>query len=122
MKQLTRTNAAKSRSGTILAVIVLALAQAHNASAQDIAETVGGLNNLLYGVAAGIAALMITFHAIKWKTAGSPAEREAAKRGILNVLLGLTLIIIAASLVELIYRRPDTATQPLRIMVTTTLP
>jgi tetrahydromethanopterin S-methyltransferase subunit G len=90
-------------AAALTALFLLAAA----ASAQDISETVGGLNNLLYGVAAGIAALMITFHAIKWKTADGAIERDAAKRGILNVILGLILIIIAAALVEMVYKKPE---------------
>ena len=52
------------------------------AYAEDIIETVGGLNNLLYGIAAGIAALMISLHAVKWKTADNPnpSDRERAKK------------------------------------------
>ena len=100
------------------AILFILLSLTNYASAQDIAETVGGINTLLYGVAAGIAALMITFHAIKWKTAGSPAERDAAKRGILNVVLGLILIIIAASLVEMVYKKPDAGSVPQTITIT----
>lgn len=99
----------------VRAAVFLTLLCVGSACAQDIASTVGGLNNLLYGVAAGIAALMITIHAIRWKTAGSPAEREAAKKGILNVILGLALIIVAASLVEMVYKKPETSPESLRI-------
>ena len=81
-----------------------------NSVSADIIETIGGINNLLYGIAAGIAILMITIHAIKWKTASSPADREEAKRGIINVILGLIIIIIAASLVSLIYVKPEDVT------------
>jgi hypothetical protein len=84
-------------------LVLLALA-ATPAKAEDIIETIGGINTLLYGIAAGIAALMITFHAIKWKTAAGPNDREEAKRGIINVILGLILIMIAASLVGLLFR------------------
>jgi len=46
----------------------------------EILDTIGGVNNLLYGIAAGIATLMITLHAIKWKTADNPNDREQAKK------------------------------------------
>lgn len=81
-------------------------------SDSGIIETIGGINNLLYGIAAGIATLMITIHAVKWKTAGSPADREEAKRGIINVILGLIVIIIAAALVSLIYVKPEDVAGP----------
>jgi len=69
----------------------------------DVLDTIGGINNLLYGVAAGIAALMITLHAIRWKTASSPAERQDAKKGMVNVILGLIIIMLALTIVGLIY-------------------
>ena len=81
------------------------------AYAADIIETVGGLNNLLYGIAAGIAALMITLHAVKWKTADNPSDREEAKRGIINVILALMLIMIAATVISVIYVTPP-STEP----------
>jgi hypothetical protein len=74
--------------------------------AADIIETVGGLNNLLYGVAAGIAALMISLHAVKWKTADNPLDREEAKKGIINVILALILIMSAAAVISVIYVTP----------------
>lgn len=82
-----------------------------------IIETIGGINNLLYGIAAGIAILMITIHAVKWKTASSPADREEAKRGIINVILGLIVIIIAAALVALIYVKPEDVASTITLMI-----
>jgi heme O synthase-like polyprenyltransferase len=74
-----------------------------------ILETIGGINTLLYGIAAGIAALMITMHAVKWKTADNPNDREEAKRGIINVILALILIMIAATIVRLLFIKPPEA-------------
>ena len=62
-------------------------------------DVIGDINNILYGIAAGIAILLIAIHGIRWKTAGSPEGREDAKRGILNVIFGLAIIIVAAALV-----------------------
>jgi len=81
-------------------------AQVH---AEDIIETVGGLNNLVYGIAAGLAALMITLHAVKWKTADSPNGREEAKMGMINVILALILIMIAGAVISVIYVKPPEA-------------
>jgi uncharacterized membrane protein YidH (DUF202 family) len=69
-------------------------------------DTVGGVNNVLYGIAAGIAALLIAIHAVRWKTAESPNDREEAKKGIFNVILGIVVIIVAATLVALLFRKP----------------
>lgn len=65
-------------------------------------EIVSDINTVLYGIAAGIAILMITIYGIRWKVADTPHAREDAKRGIMNVVVGLAVIIIAASIVELI--------------------
>ena len=62
-------------------------------------EVIGDLNNVLYGIAAGIAILLIAIHGIRWKIADSPEAKDDAKRGILNVIFGLAIIIIAAALV-----------------------
>ena len=87
----------------VVLLIFCAICPAH---AAGIIETVGGLNNLLYGIAAGIAALMITLHAIRWKTADNPSEREEAKKGIINVILALIIIMSAAAIVSVIYVTP----------------
>jgi len=77
-----------------------------------ILDTIGGVNTLLYGIAAGIAALMITMHAVKWKTADNPNDREEAKRGMINVILALILIMIAATLVSVLFVKPPEADAP----------
>ena len=91
-----------------------------------ILDTIGGVNTLLYGIAAGIAALMITMHAVKWKTADNPNDREEAKRGMINVILALILIMIAAALVSVLFVKPPEADAPpttttLKSSTTTTL-
>ena len=69
----------------------------------DILGDLGGLNNIMFGVAAGLAALVIVIQAIKWKTSESRIEREQAKRAIINVVLGLIIVLIAVSLVSVFY-------------------
>jgi hypothetical protein len=69
-------------------------------------EIVGGVNNVLYGVAAGIALLLITLHILRWKMADTPADRDEAKKGIYNVIIGLIVIMIAATLVTLLFSKP----------------
>ncbi len=90
---------------TLLRVFALILLLSLPAFA-DIIDTIGGVNTVLYGIAAGIAALMITLHAIRWKTAENPSEREEAKKGIISVILAIVLIMIAATLVSLLFSKP----------------
>jgi len=82
--------------------LILVLSGALSAKA-DLIESIWDINDLIYGVVAGVAALMIALHAIRWKTADGPSEREAAKRGIINVIIGLVIIMLAIYVVELIY-------------------
>ncbi|ODS42050.1 MAG: hypothetical protein MSIBF_01505 [Candidatus Altiarchaeales archaeon IMC4] len=69
----------------------------------NVASTISYVIKILYAVAAGIAALMITFHGFRWLTADSPEARADAKRGIAFVILGLIVIAIAFTLVEVLY-------------------
>lgn len=75
-----------------------------NAAALE--DMLGEFKILLYSVAAGVAALLLAVHGVKLKTASSPEERKEAKRGIIFVILGLVLIILAATVVELVYKIP----------------
>ncbi len=68
-------------------------------------ESVGGVNNILYGIAAGIAVLVITLHVVRWKTAENPTDREEAKKGIFNVILGIIVIIVAAIAVNMLFKK-----------------
>ncbi len=61
------------------------------------------LVDIVYGIAAGIAALMIILHGFKWLISEEPAERKEAKERIIYVLYGLIIIIIAVALVNTIY-------------------
>jgi len=88
--------------------------------ADDIISTVGGLNNLIYGIAAGLAVLMIVIHAVRWKTADNLADREQAKKGIINVILALILIMVAGAVISVIYVKPPEAEPPSTTRVPTT--
>jgi hypothetical protein len=116
-----------------IGLLIIIFSIATQVSAADILETVGGLNNLVYGIAAGLAALMITLHAVRWKTADNPSDREEAKRGMINVILALILIMIAGAVISVIYvkppeaepatttRIPTTRAPPTTVATTTTL-
>jgi len=108
----------KKQKAKGLMIIIFSIAmQVH---AADILETVGGLNNLIYGIAAGLAALMITLHAIRFKTADNPTDREEAKRGIINVIFALILIIVAGAVISVIYVKPPETEPPTTSRVPTT--
>jgi len=70
---------------------------------QAFSDTIGDINYILYGIAAGIAILLIVIHGVKYKTTDNPDVRENAKRGIINVVIGLAIIIIAAALVSMMF-------------------
>ncbi|MCK4491397.1 MAG: TrbC/VirB2 family protein [Candidatus Altiarchaeales archaeon] len=70
---------------------------------QAFSDTMGDINYILYGIAAGIAILLIVIHGVKYKTTDNPDVRENAKRGIINVVIGLAIIIIAAALVSMMF-------------------
>jgi cytoskeletal protein RodZ len=50
---------------------------------------------------------MIVLHAVKWKTAESGHERDEAKKGIINVVLGLALISLAGAIVMTLFVNPE---------------
>jgi hypothetical protein len=87
------------RAGTILALLLVTC----RAAAQAISETLSGINDLIYGIIAGIATLMLIFHALKWKTAESPQDIQKAKKGMITVILGLILVMIAGTAVNVLY-------------------
>lgn len=96
------------KRGLIPVLIVFLSLQAH----ASILGTLGDANALLYGVAAGIAALMMAVHAVKWKTSDNANDRELAKKGMINVMLAVMLILIAASLVSIVFRTPQEPAVP----------
>jgi uncharacterized membrane protein YidH (DUF202 family) len=85
------------------AVFLLVILLGSSTVKADILEDLGGLNTIMFGIAAGLAALVIVIQAIKWKTSDSKLERDQAKRAIINVVLGLIIILIAVSLVGIFY-------------------
>ncbi len=61
------------------------------------------LVDIVYEIAAGIAALMIILHGFKWLISEEPAERKEARERIIYTLYGVIIIIIAVALVNTIY-------------------
>ena len=107
-------------AGTASVLLTLFLL-ASPASAQDIMQTMASVGNLFYGIAAGLAVLMLAYGALRWKTTEDPGTREAAKRGVLAVLLGIALIIVASSAVNMTYKKTaDTNVSVTVARITTT--
>ena len=103
MKTMFRLKKPFLFSLTLLMLAYSALSQGNNTTTPSFQETVGSINYIFYAVAAGVAILMITIHAIRWKMTDDPDVVEDSKRGIINVIAGLILIAVAAALVELFF-------------------
>jgi hypothetical protein len=95
----------KNPSGKLFSTAALLLLLCSPAGAQDLTATLSGIANLFYGIAAGVAALMLAFLALKWKTAEGPQDRESAKRGMVTVVIALVVVMLAGTAVDLMNRK-----------------
>lgn len=91
----------------------LLLAGSGCAGAEDLTASFGGMSTIIYAIAAGIAALMIAVHAIKYKASAGAGERNAARKSIVNVIIGLLLITVATFAVHLLFYPQNAGPQPL---------
>ena len=108
-------------SARIAAFLLIICLLAVSASAQDIMQTMASVSNLLYGIAAGVAVLMLAYGAFLWKTTDDPGARESGKRVVLAVLAGIALIIVASSAVNMTYKKTtDTNVSVTVARITTT--
>lgn len=89
-----------------ICILILFFTFSKIVNAGALEDALNEFKNLLYITAAGVAALILVIHGIRLKLAGSPSEREEAKKGIIFVILGLVLIILAVMIVGLIYKTP----------------
>jgi len=94
------------RSPILASGIILALASF--AVAQDITSTVCeillNIQWLLYMIAAGIGIVVMTFQGIKWiGSAEDPGARKQAKQGIVGVIIGLIIVLLAIWIVGLVF-------------------
>lgn len=69
--------------------------------------TIQDIVTIFYGITAAAGVLMIVFQGIKWITSDNDEDRKQAKQGIIHVIAGLLLILIAAALVEMVYTKPS---------------
>jgi hypothetical protein len=78
-------------TGTVAAII------------KPMVDTICGIYGLMYNVAGGLGALVITMAGFKWVgSAEDPGGRKQAKDTIVHALVGMLIIVIAAQIVGLI--------------------
>jgi|GEM_PF-3582002 len=64
------------------------------------------ITNIIYAISGGIATVMIILHGFKWMTSDNDQDRMMARTGIIHVLLALMIIMLAAALVNLLFKPP----------------
>lgn len=61
------------------------------------------IRTLLYFIAGGIAAVVITLQGIKWaSSAEDPGARKQAKEGIIHAVVGLIIVMVAVWIVLMV--------------------
>jgi len=85
-------------------VIVLSLSYAVAASTIPQMSQVVELNQGLKTVAAALGVLIITHAGLRWIAAGSPQERDDAKKTIVYVIVGLIIVNMSEYLVAALYK------------------
>lgn len=66
----------------------------------ELRKTVSDIETIIFGIAAGIAILLLSINAVKLITSDDLKGRENAKKAIMYVILGLILIISATKFIE----------------------
>jgi PKD repeat protein len=72
----------------------------------ELAKTSGDIREIVYGVAAGLAVLLLLMNALKLLTSEDAAARSGAKKGMVYILIGLIVIVSAVSFIEGVYKTP----------------
>ncbi len=102
------------KSGALLAgLMVLTLAGFVAAGATStgalsaktaICDVLFNIRDLLYAIAGGVAAVVITLQGIKWAgSAEDPGARKQAKQGIIHAVVGLIIVLLAVWIVVLVF-------------------
>ncbi len=63
-------------------------------------KSVSDIENIIFGIAAGLAILMISLNGIKLMGSQDAGERENAKKGIIYIIFALIVIVTITKLVE----------------------
>jgi hypothetical protein len=66
----------------------------------ELQKTVSDIEAIIFGIAAGLAILMISVNGVRLITSKDAKERGNAKRGIAYVILALTVIVMATKFME----------------------
>jgi hypothetical protein len=69
----------------------------------ELNRSVTGIENVIYGTAAGLAVLLLVINAVRLMTAEDSLTRSNAKKGIAYVVLSLILILIAVKFIEYVW-------------------
>lgn len=86
-----------------LAIVLLVVLSNLTAANGDPTAELNELNNGLRIIAGALAVLMMSIAGLKYVISSSPQEREDAKKGIIYILVGLTVVVIAGTLVATFY-------------------
>ena len=80
---------------------------------QDIRVTIVRIIRVALGILGTITLVLIVYAGFIWMTSGGKQETIAkAKKIIINAVIGLLIIILAAAITEFIFRQIQTATTP----------
>ena len=69
----------------------------------ELRKSVNGIENIIYGTAAGLAVLLLAINAVRLMSAEDSLTRSNAKKGIAYVALSLLLILIAVKFIEYVW-------------------
>jgi hypothetical protein len=69
----------------------------------ELRRSVSGIENIIYGTAAGLAVLLLAINAVRLMSAEDSLTRSNAKKGIAYVVLSLLLILIAVKFIEYVW-------------------
>ena len=70
-------------------------------------DDIDTVTEMIIAISIGFAVLMIGFHVFKLMASETAEDRKEAKDGIIHVIVGLVMVIIAVVLVNFIYTAPS---------------
>ncbi|MBN2251268.1 MAG: PKD domain-containing protein [Candidatus Altiarchaeota archaeon] len=81
----------------------------------ELKKTTDDIKGMVYGIAAGLAALMLVINGVRLLTSEDAVGRENAKKSMVYITLGLLAIISAINFIESVYRTPPVTYSPDKI-------
>jgi Na+-driven multidrug efflux pump len=77
-------------------------------AANAICSIFGNIYFFLYSIAGGIGVVVITLQGIRWtSSAEDQSIRKSAKQGIIHVVIGLIIVMLAVTIVEMVFPLND---------------